>query len=457
MALVGRRRVGKSWLFRRFADGKPAVLLVADQRLQSTQMARFASQLEGVLGLRPDIADIPALFKLLYDLGRTERLLVVIDEFPFLLPEGRARDEVLSEIQVVMEEQRDASQTKILLCGSLIGQMESLLHASSPLHGRLRPMDVWPLSFAEGRRLTDASDDPEQRITRYAITGGMARYLGELGHGDIGLGVCSHVLSPRGPLFNDPRAVLEQELHNPATYFSILEELSKRAAQTAHLTDRLQVSAQQLAPYLERLRDMRLVETSKPIGANSSSRASKHRVSDGFIRFWFRWVFPNQDGLQNGLRPEDLWEADIAEHLPGFVASTYEELCVRYTRLTYGSTAPNVGSWWGPALNRHRRTKARLTEEIDIVAANRSTVMLVGECKWTNAEMPLKVLTDLREFKIPAIAQEGRLKVPAMGPEIVLFGRAGFSPDLAEAAVQDRRITLVDLATLVDGLDAEVA
>lgn len=29
LALFGRRRVGKSWLFREFADGKPALLLVA--------------------------------------------------------------------------------------------------------------------------------------------------------------------------------------------------------------------------------------------------------------------------------------------------------------------------------------------------------------------------------------------------------------------------------------------
>ena len=31
LALFGRRRVGKSWLFRAFAHGKPAMILVADQ------------------------------------------------------------------------------------------------------------------------------------------------------------------------------------------------------------------------------------------------------------------------------------------------------------------------------------------------------------------------------------------------------------------------------------------
>lgn len=32
LALFGRRRVGKSWLFRRFAHDKPALVLVAERR-----------------------------------------------------------------------------------------------------------------------------------------------------------------------------------------------------------------------------------------------------------------------------------------------------------------------------------------------------------------------------------------------------------------------------------------
>lgn len=454
MALVGRRRVGKSWLFRRFADGKPAVVLVADQRLLTTQMARFAAQLEAVLGFRPDLPDVPALFRLLYELGRDKRVLAVIDEFPFLLPEGSARSEVLSAIQAVMEEERDESRTKILLCGSLIGQMESLLHASSPLHGRLRPMDVVPMGFADGRHLTDSRDSPEERITRYAAVGGMARYLQELGHGPLPEVMCDHVLAPRSPLFNDPRAVLEQELKSPATYFSILEELSKRPAQTPHLTNRLGLGAQELAPYLQRLRAMRLIETVRPLGAPATGRSSQHRVSDGFVRFWFRFVFPNQDGLQNGLAPADLWAADIAERLPGFVASTFEELCVLYVRRTYGATAPAVGGWWGPALNRYRRDKSRLSEEIDVAAAARSTLRLVGECKWTSSPMPLSVLTDLREFKLPAIEQEGHLKVPRGGPRVLLFSRSGFARDLEQAADGDPMVQLVDTGALVAGLDA---
>lgn len=453
MALVGRRRVGKSWLFRRFADGKPAVILVADQRLLTTQMARFAQALEPEFDARPAIESVAELVRLLYQLGHDRKVLAVIDEFPFLLPEGRARDEALSEVQATMEEHRDTSQTKLLLCGSLISQMASLLAAESPLHGRLRRLDVWPLTFSESRHMTDGADSPEERITRYAVGGGMARYLDDLGHGPLRDAVCNNALNRRGALFDDPRTVLEQELRSPATYFSILEALADGPASTEYLTGKLQLKSSQLTFYLDTLREMRLVASALPVGAPDGSRTHKHRVSDGFIRFWFRFVFGNQEALQEGLSPQDLWDGDINQHLAEFVTPTFEELCVRYVRQVHGARAQRVGGWWGPALNSLRKTKERFTEEIDVVGAQRGNLVLVGECKWTDAPMPKKVLDDLRTYKLPAITQGRRLKVPVKGPHIALFARSGFTDELIAAANRDPAISLISLPELVATLD----
>ena len=83
--LYGRRRVGKSWLVRRFAHGKPAIILVAERTTATLQRAKMADELEPLLGMRPEIRDIGELFKILYRLGSTERILIIVDEFPYLL------------------------------------------------------------------------------------------------------------------------------------------------------------------------------------------------------------------------------------------------------------------------------------------------------------------------------------------------------------------------------------
>lgn len=454
LALTGRRRVGKSWLFRRFADGKPALILVADRRLPSVQLAVFAERLETTFGVRPDLPDLAALFRAVFRYGRDRRILFVIDEFPYLLPEGAARQEVLSQVQAVIEEERDRSKAKIILCGSMIGQMEALLAGDSPLHGRLQSLDVRPLGFAQGAALRETGEPADRQIERYAIAGGMARHLDELGQGSLRERICELVLDPRGPLFDDPRAVLEQELRSPASYMSILTEIARRPVRTERLTDALGMRASALWPLINVLQQMRLVRSMLPVGAPSGARSTRHEITDGFYRFWFRFVFPNQAALEDELRPADLWEAVIEPALADFVAPTFEDLCRRFVRRSSGATAPIVGAWWGKALNSRRRAKTRLTEEIDVVAARGSRVQLVGECKWTSRPMPLQVLVDLLDHKLPALAEEGRLELPPKGPSIMLFSRSGFSSALRArvAGEASGAVRLIEPEELVRGL-----
>ena len=62
LALYGRRRVGKSWLLRAFAHGKPALVLVADQGAPGRQLDRFADALEPHLDIDPTYPTLPPSF-----------------------------------------------------------------------------------------------------------------------------------------------------------------------------------------------------------------------------------------------------------------------------------------------------------------------------------------------------------------------------------------------------------
>ena len=452
LCLYGRRRVGKSWLFRRFADGKEALVLVANEIAPGPQFKRFAEQIEDRLGVTPVIESAADLIRVLYRLGRERKLLAVVDELPWLLPKGQAKREILTAIATVMEEERDDSQTKLVLCGSIIAQMESLLATSSPLHGRLQPLDIHPLTFVEARAMLHPDDPADEMVTRFSIAGGMARYLAELGQGgSLRSLVCSRVLDRRAPLFDDPRLVLERELREPATYFSLLQELSHGEVGIEHLSRALRADSPSLTSYMRTLIDMRLVSRHRPIGAPDSGRKHKYRLQDGFIRFWFRFVFPYQEDLQSGLRPADLWDGEIKRALPEHTAQTFEDLCRVYTRRHHGEQAPLVGGWWGdPAPDRPDRTQ----EEIDVVGLKNKRIRIVGECKWTSSEMPLSVLAELREHKLPALARSSYLKGQPSDPglRILLFARSGFSRALRAAAQDDRRVELIDVDRLVSGL-----
>lgn len=432
LALYGCRRVGKSWLFRRFAHGKRALLLVADRRAEAPQLERFADQLAEPLGVRPSLPDLPALIAALYRLAAEQKLLVVIDEFPYLLPARETeRLGTLTAIQAVMEE-RDASQLKLVLCGFYITQMERLL--KGPLRGRLTPLHIEPLGFADAQQFAQDQPDATVRVERYAVSGGMALYLDELSRGRLSERICSRVLDPRGPLFNDPREVLEEELRSPGVYYSLLEDLATGKKSLGDLGTALGRKTTDLQGYLDTLRDMRVVDRSAPVTARDDTRDHRYRLADDYLRFWFRFVFPFQDDLKTGLATTALWRDEIAPALADHVSPAFEALCREWV-LRCGF-ATRVGAWWGNALNEHRRSGTRQTEEIDIVGLSRSRVVVTGECKWTNAPLGLDVLRNLETFKLPALRQ-AKVQI-ASGSKILLFSKSGFADDLiAVTAARD--------------------
>jgi uncharacterized protein len=442
--LYGRRRVGKSWLLRRFAHEKPAVILASERLAPGAQLARFAALLEPGLGVRPEIPDLPTLFRVAFRLARHSKALVVIDELPWLLPGAEAEIErALSAIQAVMEEERDSSRLKLVLCGSAIAQMQALMSERGPLHGRLTPLEIRPLRYAHARVFLDTLD-PVQRIERFAIAGGMPRYLSMLGHGSLKDSICSRVLDRDGPLWNEARAVLEQELKQPGVYFSILEQLATGAKEVNRIASGARIENAIVNRYLSTLDDLRIVRRKLPVGARTSSRTGHWELSDPFLRFWFRFVFPFQAELETGLKPEDLWKSVVKPALSDHVAPVFEDLCRDWTRAHYGRTAQRLGGWWGPARNDLRRAGERTSEEIDIVGIAGNRVTVIGECRWRNKAMDGNILREIEDYKLPALRQAG-YEIDE-SPHVLLFSRAGHTSTIERAAAGNERLRLLGAA-----------
>lgn len=445
LAVLGRRRVGKSWLFRRFAHGKPAVVLVAEQLPVATQLARFAEVLEPVLGVRPRLGDVGELIRTLYRLAARERLLVVIDEFPYLL--GSSASEVAeasSKVQAAIETERDASQLKLIVCGSQVGQMEAMFGERNPLHGRLERLEVRPLGYDDAAGFLDGIANPLARFERYCVAGGMPLYLSRLGTGSLRDAVCANVLDRFAPLWNEGRSLIEQELHEPRVYLALLERLATGPQQLSELGQHAGLDSSRASKYLSVLTGLRLVERTVPIGAGPDSRDGRWQLADPFLRFWFRFVFPHQGDLEGGLDARVLFDAVVAADIADHCAPVFEAWAIGWLRAHKAATALNWGRWWGNAANAHRRQKTRSTEEIDAVGLVRGRVTAVVECRWTNKALTPAVVEDLDAFKIPALRDAG-LKV-AKDPAIVLLCRSGYSAALVDLAARSGgRIDLVDI------------
>lgn len=446
LVLYGRRRVGKSWLFRRFAHGLPADVFVCDRRAEADQLRSFSDGLEARLGVRPELRDLEGFYRFLFRQARTERRLAVIDELPELLRLGGVPDSVLAR---TMEDEQPGSRLKLVLCGSQVATMEQLLAERQPLHGRGRRFPLAPLRFGQAQQFLGVHP-PADLLTRYAVAGGMPLYLRRLGRpGSLRTILCQDLLAPLGPFFNEPWDVLEMELTGTAVHFSLLLALSRHQDMTwQELVAESRVSEGNASRNVRVLQDLHLVEAANPMFSEPSARQRRYRLRDHLMRFWFRFVFPWQEELRAGLVPEDHYDNGVVRHLAEHVSPAFEDVCRDWVREDRRGGGESVGRWWGPARHDLRRQRVRATEEIDVVAASGRRVTVVGECRWTAQPMRRSVLEELLELKVPALAQAG---VDVSRAEVVLFSRAGFAPDLRDAA-RERGARLVDVERLVGDL-----
>lgn len=444
MTLFGRRRVGKSWLFRAFAHGRAADIFVASTRAIADQLAGFSARLERD-GERPALPDLETFLRLLYRRARTQRRLAVIDEFPYLWTADRNLPSVLLK---VMEEEAASSRLKLLIAGSHVGMMERLLAESAPLRDRLRPLRVRPLDPWSAKEILGPGS-PDRLLTAHAITGGMPRYLAELAGADDPVArLASACLDPHGPLFDEPRAVLAQELEVPHTYFSILAGLAAGPQSWGGLTSRSGVDSAHLARYLHTLEQLGLVAVRAPVTDSPTGRNRRYALDDGFLRFWFRFVFPFQADLEAGLPPDAVLASEILPDLAGHLAPAIEEIVRAWVRRTGFAEATRVGSWWGPALDHLRASGERTREEIDVVGRAHQQVVLVGEVRWRTKPMDVGALGDLERFKLPALRRAANV---VARPRILLMSRAGFTDGLRAAASRDPRVHLLELDELAAG------
>lgn len=439
--LYGRRRVGKTELLRAFCEDKPHLFFIATLSADGEQLATFSQQIwaathpETPAGFSFPSWD--AAFRALADLP--ERMIVVLDEFTYLISGNKA---IPSILQKAWDERLKNTQIKLVLCGSYIGMMETeVLGYQAPLYGRrthstlLEPLDLCSTA------LFFPAYSAEQQFLAWAVLGGMPYYLCTFSdRQDIFTNIHQHILDAKnGALFNEPRLLLMEELREPRNYFSILRAIAQGNTRLNEIAQASGVGAvNMVARYLDLLQQMRLITRRVPATEFQPEKSKRgvYQIDDHFLRFWFRYVQPNQSSLDLGLTDAILGQR-VQPDLDHFVSAAFEEACRQYiARLARQGKIPflpeRVGAWWDKE------------SEIDLLAISRTEKQaLVGECKWSVNPVGVNVLDELKQ-KAQVLLREGEIAQL----HYVLFARSGFTPAL-ELRAGEEGVTLVTVDEIV--------
>lgn len=169
----------------------------------------------------------------------------------------------------------------------------------------------------------------EQAVEQYAITGGVPKYMEFFQTNEpLTEQICSVVLSKNGFLYEEPDFLLNEEVQTPINYFSVLKAISDGNHKLSKIGIAMKQDTSAITPYLKTLIDLGFVTKNVPITEKNPERSRKglYYVSDNFIRFWFRYVYPFKGELEldNQQIVLDEMNKDFKQK---FVAFVYESIC----------------------------------------------------------------------------------------------------------------------------------
>jgi uncharacterized protein len=438
--LWGRRRVGKTSLLLEFARDKRHLYFEATSGTRADQLADFSERLAEATGRAGlSVPDWRTGLDAVADWAQEGQVLLVLDEFQFLARENR---DIGSIINVWWRERGESLPIFLVLSGSEVGFFErEVVSYSATTYGRragqrrLRPFR------AADVELFLPTWSAEDKVAAYAVFGHMPYYLAQVREeASLADNILNLVLRPDGLLHEEARLLLDQELPDASAYFSVLRAIAAGQTRVSEIAQRTGISGgtSRVSQMLETLRNLWLVERELPVTVTNPerSRQSFYRITDPYLRFWFRFVLPAHGRLADDEGAERHLRGRVLPQLDEFVsAPAFEEVCQQWLRREVD--AASVGWWWGKVRETRGAQLRDIDRGLDAVAIDdEANVIAVGSCKWTTGELPYGEKT-----KLEVLA--GHLMPDGPAPSLFFFSRGGFSSELVQAAQAGERIRLV--------------
>ena len=433
--LYGRRRVGKTALATKFMEGKPALYFLVTEESEQQNRNAFKDAVADFCGNEllksASLQQWEPIFKAFCEKPSDQKLLLILDEFQYL---GKSDPAFPSVFQKIWDTFLKQQSVMVILCGSLISMMESqTLSYSSPLYGRrtgqLRLRQI-PFSHY-GQFFPEKSH--KDLIEYYAITGGVPKYI-ELFHdtGDIYTAIQRSILSKSSFLFDEPNFLLQREVSEIGSYFSIMKAIAAGNQKLGKIAGVLEVKQTGLSKYLKTLVDLDLLEREVPVTEENPEKSKRglYKIKDNFMLFWFRFVYPNMGLIESGNEQAAMnrIRANLVDHHISYI---YEDVCrEKMWQLAaagqWDFLFDKVGRWWNG------------NTEIDLIALDSQGANIIfGECKYWEGPVGVNVLNSLMEK-----AKEVEWKRNGRKEYFVLFSISGFTEELEKLAASRKDILL---------------
>ncbi len=359
--LFGRRRVGKTSLVMKAFEGRQYAYLFVSKDSEAILCGKFQNALEDQLGIKVygKLTHFRDIFEVIMHESLKRHFTVVIDEFQNLY---KVNPVIFSEMQDIWDRHHKKSHINLVTMGSIRSLMKRIFeNENEPLYGRptskftLRPFTLLVLKQIFRDHAPNYKN--EDLLCLYMITGGVAKYVELLM--DAGCytkeKMLNYVCRRDSYFLTEGRDLMNQEFGDESsTYFSILQLIAGGLNRRSDIDGTMQ---KDMGTFLQNLeKNYNIISRLRPLLAKPASKTTSYEISDQFLRFWFRFIWPYQSLVERGQL--SLLKQNMVRGYEQFSGRTLEQYF--QTMMMESGHYTEVGNWWD----------RKGENEIDLIALN---------------------------------------------------------------------------------------
>jgi len=391
--ITGRRRIGKTALIREFGKDGRSLYLFVPRSTESLLCEQLVKNADTDLGIEIfNTGRFRDIFEQLLIYGGKNNFTFVIDEFQDL---KRMNPSIMSSIQELWDKYKQISKVNLIVCGSVYSMMVEIFEdQKEPLFGRaVSKMNMAPFRPSAVKEILKDHNPvfvPDDLLFLYMVSGGVPKYIELLM--DAGAvtfdGMLDSVCSMDSLFITDGRELLISEFGaDHGTYFSILQLIAGGRNTLKEISEAI---GKEAGAYLENLeKRYGVVRKNRPVFSKKNSRDVRWRVSDNYLRFYFRFINSNLSLIE--LRRYDILKERISSEYAQYSGSVLEDYFRE--KIAEEERVTEIGSYWDK----------KGQNEIDIIALDGiGSKAAVAEVKRDRRKADLKVLEEKAE-RVPGL------------------------------------------------------
>ncbi|MDR0830157.1 MAG: ATP-binding protein [Prevotellaceae bacterium] len=359
--MIGRRRIGKTALLLRSFEKEKMLYLFVSRNSEAMLCSQFQQQATKDLGLQiyGTISNFRDLFEQLLMFAENNHFTLIIDEFQEF---EHVNSAIFSDIQNLWDRYKDKIRLNFIVCGSIYSLMMKIFeNKKEPLFGRLTSkITLKPFTISVIKNILqdyNSNYTAEDLLFLYTLTSGVPQYIALLMNAGATnfTKMLDFTTRSDSPFLSEGKDLLVSEFgRDYSVYFSILQLIAAGKNTQSEIDS---IIGKNTGAYLANLENQySLIVKNKPMFAKPESRKARWIIDDNFLRFWFRFIYPNQTLIEMGK----------FEMLKNYISDNYEQysglILEKYFRQKYSEekNITSIGNFWD----------SKGENEIDLIALN---------------------------------------------------------------------------------------